>query len=93
MKATELVDEISRRSGMAKEGVKKIVDATIATLADAARKGEDVVLPGFGQFKVKDVPARQGRNPSSGEVIEIAATRKLSFTPAKAIKDALKPAD
>lgn len=93
MKTTELVDDISRRSGMAKEGVKKIVDALLETLTAAAKKGEDVTLSGFGQFKVKDVPARQGRNPSSGEMIEIAATRKLTFTPAKVIKDALKPAE
>jgi DNA-binding protein HU-beta len=66
-----------------------IVDAVFAGIVDAAKKGEEVNLPGFGKFKVKDSPARQGRNPATGERIEIAASRKLGFTPAKQVKDAL----
>ena len=58
-------------------------------VVDAAKKGEEVNLPSFGKFKVKDSPARQGRNPATGETIEIAASRKLGFTPAKQVKDAL----
>lgn len=46
-------------------------------------------LPGFGKFKVKETPEREGRNPSTGATIKISASKKLSFTPAKAIKDAL----
>ena len=53
------------------------------------RRGEKVNLPGFGRFKVKDSPARQGRNPATGETIEIAASKKLGFSPAKQVKDAL----
>ena len=61
----------------------------IAGIVDAARKGDEVNLAGFGKFKVKDSPARQGRNPGTGESMEIAASRKLSFSPAKQVKDAL----
>ena len=60
-----------------------------AGIVNAAKKGEEVNLAGFGKFKVKDSPARQGRNPATGEAIEIAASRKLGFTPAKQVKDAL----
>ena len=90
MNSSDLVEHVSTKTGMDKAGVKRIIDTAVAALADAARKGEDVTLAGFGQFKVKDVPARKGRNPSTGEAIDIAASRKLAFTPAKPIKDALK---
>ena len=50
---------------------------------------EAVLMAGFGKFKVKQSSARQGRNPATGETIEIAASRKLGFAPAKQVKDAL----
>jgi DNA-binding protein HU-beta len=90
MTFNELLEHVSTKTGMAKEGVKKILDVSISTLAEKAAAGEDAVLPGFGQFKVKDVPARQGRNPATGEAMDIPASRKVAFTPAKALKDALK---
>jgi DNA-binding protein HU-beta len=68
---------------------RKLVDAVFASVAEAASNGDEVALSGFGKFKVKDTPAREGRNPATGEKIEIAASKKLSFTPAKAIKDRL----
>lgn len=91
MNIGELIERVSDKTGMDKIGVKKVMDGLITTMSEAAKTGEDVALPGFGQFKVKDVSARTGRNPSTGEAMEIAATRKLGFTPAKALKDALKP--
>ncbi len=60
-----------------------------SSITAAAKQCAEVSLPGFGKFKVKDSPARQGRNPATGETIEIAASRKLSFAPAKQVKDAL----
>ena len=59
-----------------------------AGITGAAKQGNELSLSSFGKFKVKDSPARQGRKPATGEVIEIAATRKLTFTPAKQVKDA-----
>ena len=58
-------------------------------ISDAARSGAETSIPGFGKFKVKATPAREGRNPSTGATMKIAASKKLSFTPAKAVKDAL----
>lgn len=51
--------------------------------------GKKISLNGFGKFKVKDSPAREGRNPATGATIQIAASKKLTFSPAKAIKDQL----
>ena len=89
MKVADLIDHVASEAGVEKSAAKKAVDAVFAGIVEAAKKGEEVSLPGFGKFKVKDSPARQGRNPSSGEMIEIAASRKLGFSPAKQVKDAL----
>lgn len=74
---------------MEKSAARKAVEAVLTGIVDAARKGDEVNLLGFGKFKVKDSPARQGRNPATGATMEIAASRKLGFTPAKQVKDAL----
>ena len=52
----------------------------------AAANGEEISLPGFGKFKVKETPEREGGNPTSGEKIKIAASRKLTYSPAKGVK-------
>jgi DNA-binding protein HU-beta len=89
MKTADLIDHVSREAGMEKGAAKKAIEAVLAGIVDAAKKGEEVNLPGFGRFKVKDSPARQGRNPATGATIEIAASKKLGFSPAKQVKDAL----
>lgn len=60
-----------RRLGMEKSAAKKAIDVVFAGIVDAAKNGEEVNLPGFGRFKVKDSPAHQGRNPAMGETIEM----------------------
>jgi len=89
VKTAELIDYVASEAGIEKISAKKAVEAVLAGIVEAAKKGEEVNLPGFGKFKVKDSPARQGRNPGTGQTIEIAASRKLAFTPAKQVKDAL----
>jgi DNA-binding protein HU-beta len=89
MKTADLIDHVAREVGMEKSAAKKALEAVLAGIVDAAKKGEEVNLPGFGRFKVKDSQARQGRNPATGETIEIAASKKLGFSPAKQVKDAL----
>jgi DNA-binding protein HU-beta len=89
VKTADLIDHVANETGVEKSAAKKAVEAVLAGIVDAARKGEEINLPGFGKFKVKDSPARQGRNPATGETIEIAASRKLGFSPAKQVKDAL----
>ena len=89
MKLTNLVEHVASEAGIQKGAAEKAVDAVFAGIVEAAKKGEEVNLPGFGKFKVKDSQARQGRNPSTGEVIQIAASRKLGFSAAKQAKDVL----
>ena len=89
MKTADLIDHVATKTGLEKSAAKTALDAVLAGIVEAAKKGEEVNLPGFGKFKVKDAPARQGRNPGTGETIEIAASRKLGFAPAKQLKDAL----
>jgi len=85
----DLADQIAAGHDLSKTDAKQIVDALFVAIGDAAAKGEEVSLPGFGKFKVKASPAREGRNPSTGQTIQIAASKKLTFAPAKAIKDKL----
>lgn len=89
MNTAELADQIAAGQGLTKTEAKSLVDAVFAAIADAATRGEEVSLNGFGKFKVKDRPAREGRNPANGETIQIAASKKLDFSAGKAIKDRL----
>ncbi|MET4176885.1 HU family DNA-binding protein [Bradyrhizobium sp. LA6.12] len=85
--ANEIAEKIAAENDLTKVQAKTIVDNVFKAIADAAVSGAETSLPGFGKFK--DSPAREGRNPSTGATIAIAASRKLTFTPAKAIKDGL----
>ncbi|WP_068086988.1 HU family DNA-binding protein [Novosphingobium rosa] len=89
MNNSDLAERLASDHGLTKTDARKLVDAIFAEIGDAAAKGEEVSLNGFGKFKVKDTPAREGRNPSTGETIQIAAAKKLTFTVAKAVKDKL----
>jgi len=89
MNNSELAEALSADHGLTKGDARKLVDALFGVIADAAAKGDEISLNGFGKFKVKDSPAREGRNPSTGATIQIAASKKLGFTPAKAVKDKL----
>ena len=90
MTLNDLVDQIAvAEPNLTKAQAKAIVDGIFAKIREAALKGEEVSLPGFGKFKVQDKPARTARNPRTGESIAVPATRKLAFQPAKALKDAL----
>ncbi len=89
MNNSDLADTLATANDLTKAEARKLVDGVFSAIADAAAKGEEVSLNGFGKFKVKDTPAREGRNPSTGATIQIAASRKLSFAAAKAVKDKL----
>jgi DNA-binding protein HU-beta len=89
VKTADLIDHVASETGMEKSVARKAVEAVLTGIVDAAKKGDEVNLLGFGKFKVKESLARQGRNPATGATIEIAASRKLGFTPARQVKDAL----
>jgi DNA-binding protein HU-beta len=89
MNTTELVAKLAEAHGVSKAQAKSIVDDIFKDIVDAAASGTEVSLPGFGKFKVKATPEREGRNPANGEKIKIAASRKLIYSPAKAVKELL----
>jgi DNA-binding protein HU-beta len=89
MNNSDLADRIAETGNTTKADARKIVDGVFAAIAEAAAAGEEVSISGFGKFKIKESAAREGRNPATGATIQIAASKKLGFTPAKAIKDRL----
>ena len=89
MNTAELAGKVAEANDVSKAQAKTLIDAFLKELIAEASTGAEIALPGFGKFKVKETPAREGRNPANGEKIAIAASKKLTFSPAKAVKDAL----
>lgn len=92
MNINDLADQVGEQHGITKASAREIIEASLTAIADAAAKGEEVSLAGFGKFKVTSRASREGRNPATGATIKIAASKKLSFAPAKAVKDSLNSA-
>ena len=91
MNVVELAEHIATSHDMDKKQARTVVEDVFKAVVEAAQKGDEVSIPGFGKFKVAAREARQGRNPATGETIQIAASKKLSFAPAKQVKDAMNP--
>ncbi len=92
MNISEIADQIATEQGLTKAAAKQAIETVVTAIINAAAKGDEISLSGFGKFKVTSRAAREGRNPATGATIKIAASKKLSFTPAKAVKDALNRA-
>ena len=90
MTKSELVDQVSDRAALTKHDAAKAVDAVLATVEDALRRGSEVTVAGFGKFHVSNRGARQGVNPRTGERIQIAASRVPRFTAGSGLKNAVK---
>jgi len=89
MNNSDLADQLAGTEGLSKADARKLIDGVFDAIATAAAKGDEISIGGFGKFKVKETAAREGRNPATGATIQIAAAKKLGFTPAKAVKDKL----
>jgi DNA-binding protein HU-beta len=89
MNTADLIAKLAEDSGLSKTEAKAVIDGVFEAIVEAAIAGDEISLPGFGKFKVKEKDAREGRNPSTGAAIHIAASKKLTFAPAKAVKDRL----
>jgi len=87
MNTSELIEKIAADNSLTKTAAKAVVDGVLKAIADATVAAEEVNFPGFGKFKVKESSAREGRNPSTGATVQIAASKKVAFQPAKALKD------
>ena len=79
MYKADLVNAMAEKAGMTKVQAKKALDAMMDTTVETLKKGEKVVLLGFGTFSVVERPARKGRNPRTGEVIKIRASKSVKF--------------
>lgn len=89
MNKSDLIDEVAKVTCTKKEAA-ETVDATLAAIQKALKKGDAVTLVGFGTFNVKKRKARTGRNPQTGKAIKIAAKKVPVFKAGKALKDAVK---
>ncbi|AUJ26402.1 DNA-binding protein [Virgibacillus dokdonensis] len=90
MNKTDLINAVAEKSDLSKKDATKAVDAVFESVMDSLKNGEKVQLIGFGNFEVRERSARKGRNPQTGEEIEIPASKVPAFKPGKALKDSVK---
>ena len=89
MNKSELVDAIVDDADISKAAAGRALDATLDAIKASLQQGEPVALIGFGTFLVRERPARVGRNPRTGEDVQIAAAKVPAFKPGKAFKETL----
>lgn len=90
MNKSELIAQVAEVSELSKKDATKAVDAVFEAIAGALQNGDKVQLVGFGNFEVRERSARKGRNPQTGEEIEIPSSKIPAFKPGKALKDGIK---
>ncbi|TRZ39662.1 HU family DNA-binding protein [Niallia circulans] len=90
MNKTELINAVAEGSELSKKDSTRVVDSVMERITTALKNGEKVELLGFGAFSVSERAARKGRNPQTGEEIEIAASKVPTFKAGKNLKDAVK---
>ena len=91
MNQSELTAKVAETAGLEGAEAARLVDAVLSGVADALKAGEKVSLSSLGIFDINDRQARQGRNPATGEAIQIAASKSIKFRPTKSLKDAVSP--
>ncbi|HGJ5857329.1 HU family DNA-binding protein [Arsenophonus nasoniae] len=89
MNKTEVINQIAEKADLTKKDSEKALNALIKTVTEALKAGDEVQLVGFGSFQVKQRAAREGRNPQTGKVIQIAAANVPSFKAGKTLKEAV----
>ncbi|MFA7386640.1 MAG: HU family DNA-binding protein [Thiohalobacteraceae bacterium] len=89
MNKAELIEVVAEAADLNKATATRAIDAMLNGIADALKKGEQVALVGFGTFEVRERAARAGRNPQTGETINIKASKAPAFKAGKALKDAV----
>ncbi|MDE5054441.1 HU family DNA-binding protein (plasmid) [Niallia taxi] len=90
MNKTELINAVAEISELSKKDSTRVVDSLMETITTTLKIGEKVEILGFGAFSVSERAARKGRNPQTGEEIEIAASKAPTFKAGKNLKDAVK---
>ena len=89
MKKAELAAIVAEKAGLTKKDADAAISAVVDAITEALVKGDKVQFVGFGTFEVRERGARTGKNPRTGEVIEIAACKQPAFKAGKALKDAV----
>ena len=89
MTKSELVDQVADRADLTKQDAGRAVDAVLATVEDALRRGSEVTVSGFGKFHVGERGARQGVNPRTGERVKIKASKAPKFSAGATLKQAV----
>ena len=89
MNKSELIDAVADKADLSKADASRAVDALMDSVAGALKQGDEVTLVGFGTFTVRDRAARTGRNPRTGETIQIPASKMPGFKAGKALKDSV----
>jgi DNA-binding protein HU-beta len=92
MNKAELVERVAEATGKTKKEAGLVVDTVLQTISEALQNGEKVTLIGFGNFEVKERAARTGRNPQTGEEIQIEASKVPAFKPGKQLKELVNQA-
>lgn len=90
MSKADLVAQVAKKAGLTSKAAKDAVSAVFSSVADALKRGEKVVVTGFGTFMVRKRAARKGRNPQTGAEIQIASTKTPGFTAGKSLKRMIK---
>jgi DNA-binding protein HU-beta len=85
LNTTELADAVADAHDLPKTKAKEIVSSVFSSIIDAAKKGDEIAIGGFGKFSVKERPAREGRNPRTGETLKIPASKSLGFKMSKPV--------
>ena len=89
MTKNELAEKVAERTGLAASQARQVVEATIEVVSDELSGGGEVAIAGFGKFSVSHRAAREGRNPSTGQTIQIKASKAAKFSAASALKKRL----
>ena len=89
MNKADLIDSVADATDMSKAEAGRALDAVLNGIAGALSQGDSVALVGFGTFNVRERAARMGRNPATGETIQIAASKGVGFKAGKSLKDSL----
>ncbi len=89
MNKAELIEAVAESADISKASATRVLESVLDTITGSLQEGDSVALVGFGTFQVKDRPARTGRNPQTGEPIQIKAAKVPSFKAGKGLKDAL----
>ena len=87
---SDLVDTIAEKASLSRKDAEQILDATLDFVAQTLKKGDKLTISGFGTFSVSARAARTGRNPQTGEAIQISASKNPRFKPGKALKDTIQ---